>query len=158
MLEFNLILQKYAPVGVRLVQTALEQVRASGKTIQSVKAEVIESNTVDRLQIFARPYTNRIEQGIGPTKKGPSSEMIKSLTEYAQARGFAKPESAAWGLAKKIQKEGDRTHKQGGRVVYSDDVDKFVSELKNECRKVAKVKFTSTIKNSFNGVNNTTAS
>jgi len=151
MLEFNQILQKYAPVGVRLVQTALEQVRASGKTIQSVKAEVSESNTVDRLQILARPYTNRIEQGVGPTKKGPSSEMIKNLTEYAQARGFSKPESAAWGLAKKIQKEGDRTHKQGGRIVYSDDVDKFVDELTNECKKVAKVKFTRTIKNAFNG-------
>jgi hypothetical protein len=76
--------------------------------------------------------------------------MIKSLTEYARARGFDKPESAAWGLAKKIQKEGDKTFKQGGRIVYSDDVDKFVDELKKECRKAAKIKFTRTIKNAFN--------
>ena len=143
--------QKYGTVAVRIVQTALEQVRASGKTIQSVKAIIIEDKGVDRFQIVARPYTNRIEQGIGPTTKGPSREMIKSLTEYAQARGMDKPESAAWGLAKKIQKEGDRTFKKGGRIVYSDDVDKLVKEMTNDIKKEVRIKFTRTIKNSFDG-------
>ena len=143
--------QKYGTVAVRIVQTALEQVRASGKTIQSVKAIISEDKGVDRFQIVARPYTNRIEQGIGPTTKGPSREMIKSLTEYAQARGMDKPESAAWGLAKKIQKEGDRTFKKGGRIVYSDDVDKLVKEMTNDIKKEVRIKFTRTIKNSFDG-------
>lgn len=143
--------QKYGTVAVRIVQTALEQVRASGKTIQSVKAIISEDKGVDRFMIVARPYTNRIEKGIGPTTKGPSREMIKNLTEYAQARGMDKPESAAWGLAKKIQKEGDRTFKRGGRVVYSDDVDKLVDEMTNEIKKEVRIKFTRTIKNSFNG-------
>ena len=143
--------QKYGTVAVRIVQTALEQVRASGKTIQSVKAIISEDKGVDRFQIVARPYTNRIEQGIGPTTKGPSREMIKSLTEYAQARGMDKPESAAWGLAKKIQKEGDRTFKKGGRIVYSDDVDKLVKEITNDIKKEVRIKFTRTIKNSFDG-------
>lgn len=143
--------QKYGTVAVRIVQTALEQVRASGKTIQSVKAIISEDKGVDRFTIVARPYTNRIEQGIGPTTKGPSREMIKSLTEYAQARGMDKPESAAWGLAKKIQKEGDRTFKKGGRIVYSDDVDKLVKEMTNDIKKEVRIKFTRTIKNSFNG-------
>jgi len=143
--------QKYGTVAVRIVQTALEQVRASGKTIQSVKSIISEDKGVDRFQVVARPYTNRIEKGIGPTTKGPSREMIKSLTEYAQARGMDKPESAAWGLAKKIQKEGDRTFKKGGRVVYSDDVDKLVDEMTNEIKKEVRIKFTRTIKNSFNG-------
>jgi len=151
--EFNKILQYYAPIGVRIVQGALEAVRATGKTIQSVKAVVSQDKGTDRLQIVARPYTNRVEKGVGPTTKGPSSEMIKSLTEYARARGFDKPESAAWGLAKKIQKEGDKTHKQGGRIVYSDDVDKFVDSLKKSCKSEAKIKFTNTIKNAFNGTN-----
>lgn len=149
--EINAILTQYAPIGVRVVQQALQEVNATGKTIQSVKALVSKEKEVDRLQILARPYTNRIEQGIGPTTKGPSSEMIKSLTEYARARGMDKPESAAWGIAKKIQKEGDRTHKRGGRVVYSDDVDRFTEELKIACKKQAKIKFTSKIKNAFNG-------
>lgn len=143
--------QKYGTVAVRIVQTALEQVRASGKTIQSVTAIISEDKGVDRFQIVARPYTNRIEKGIGPTTKGPSREMIKNLTEYAQARGMDKPESAAWGLAKKIQKEGDRTFKRGGRVVYSDDVDKLVDEMTKEIKKEVRIKFTRTIKNSFNG-------
>jgi hypothetical protein len=143
--------QKYGTVAVRIVQTALEQVRASGKTIQSVKAIISEDKGVDRFQIVARPYTNRIEQGIGPTTKGPSREMIKSLTEYAQARGMDKPESAAWGLAKKIQKEGDRTFKKGGRIVYSDDVDKLVKEMTNDIKKEVRIKYTRTIKNSFDG-------
>jgi len=143
--------QKYGTVAVRIVQTALEQVRASGKTIQSVKTIISEDKGVDRFQIVARPYTNRIEQGIGPTTKGPSREMIKSLTEYAQARGMDKPESAAWGLAKKIQKEGDRTFKKGGRIVYSDDVDKLVKEMTNDIKKEVRIKFTRTIKNSFDG-------
>lgn len=143
--------QKYGTLAVRIVQTALEQVRASGKTIQSVKAIISEDKGVDRFQIVARPYTNRIEKGIGPTTKGPSREMIKNLTEYAQARGMDKPESAAWGLAKKIQKEGDRTFKRGGRVVYSDDVDKLVDEMTNDIKKEVRIKFTRTIKNSFNG-------
>jgi hypothetical protein len=143
--------QKYGTVAVRIVQTALEQVRASGKTIQSVKAIISEDKGVDRFQIVARPYTNRIEQGIGPTTKGPSREMIKNLTEYAQARGMDKPESAAWGLAKKIQKEGDRTFKKGGRIVYSDDVDKLVKEMTNDIKKEVRIKFTRTIKNSFDG-------
>ena len=143
--------QKYGTVAVRIVQTALEQVRASGKTIQSVKAIISEDKGVDRFQIVARPYTNRIEQGIGPTTKGPSREMIKSLTEYAQARGMDKPESAAWGLAKKIQKEGDRTFKKGGRIVYSDDVDKLVKEMTQDIKKEVRIKYTRTIKNSFDG-------
>lgn len=150
------VFQKYAPIGVRIVQNALEQVRASGKTIQSVKAIVSEEKGVDRFQIVARPYTNRIEKGIGPTKKGPSREMIKSLEEYARARGMDNPESAAWGLAKTIQKEGDKTFQRGGRIVYSDDVDKLVSEMTSEIKKEVKIKFTRTIKNSFDGANSTT--
>lgn len=146
----NEILQAYAPIGVDVVKKALEEVRASGKTINSVIAEVSRKDTVDRLQILARPYTNRIEKGIGPTTKGPSSEMIQNLTEYARARGMENPERAAWALAKKIQKEGDKTHKAGGRIVYSDDVDKFVKEVTGKIKSNWKVIFTSTIKNGFN--------
>lgn len=144
------ILKAYAPIGVDVVKKALEEVRATGKTINSVKAEVSKNGSVDRLQILARPYTNRIEKGIGPTTKGPSAEMIASLTEYARARGMDKPESAAWALAKKIQKEGDKTHKRGGRIVYSDDIDKFTKEVIGKVKNNWKVIFTSTIKNGFN--------
>lgn len=146
----NEILQAYAPIGVDVVKKALEEVRASGKTIESVRSEVSQKDKVDRLQILARPYTNRIEKGIGPTTKGPSSEMIQNLTEYARARGMDDPKKAAWAIAKKIQKEGDKTHKRGGRIVYSDDVDKFVKEVTGKVKSNWKVLFTSTIKNAFN--------
>lgn len=143
-------MQVYAPIGVEVVKKALEEVRATGKTINSVKAEVSRNNNVDRLQILARPYTNRIEKGVGPTKKGPSREMVENLTEYARARGMDKAEEAAWAMISIIKKEGDKTYRRGGRIVYSDDVDKYAKELTGKIKNNWKVIFTSTIKNGFN--------
>lgn len=149
MLAATKILQAYAEIGVRKIQQTLESVRATGKTINSVKAEVTEKGDVSRLVIKARPYTSAIETGVSPTDKGPSREMIESLTEYARVRGMDKPESAAWAIAKKIQEKGDKTHRRGGRDVYSSEVIRLADEIKKEIRKEYKIKFTSLIKNSF---------
>ncbi len=127
--------------------------RATGKTINSVKAEVSEKNNVSRLVIKARPFTSAIETGVSPTSKGVSKDMIDSLAEYARARGMDKPESAAWAIANTIQKEGDKTFKRGGRNVYSSEVLKLADEIKKEIRKDYKIKFTSLIKNTFNVAN-----
>lgn len=149
MLAATKILQAYAEIGVRKIQQALESVRATGKTINSVKAEVTEKGDVSRLVIKARPFTSAIETGVSPTDNGVSREMIESLTEYARARGMDKPESAAWAIAKAIQKDGDKTYRSGGRDVYSSEVIRLADEIKKEIRKEYKIKFTSLIKNSF---------
>ncbi len=143
------ILNTYGQIGVARVKQLLEVVRATGKTIDSVKYEVTKTGTMDRLVIKARPFTSAIETGVSPTKKGVSSEMIQSLTEYAQARGMDNPKSAAWAIAKTIQKEGDKTYKRGGRDVYSSGVLELVDEIKKEIRKEWKIKATSLIKNTF---------
>jgi len=149
MLAATKILEAYAQIGVTKIKQSLEQVRATGKTINSVKAEVTEKNDVSRLVIKARPFTSAIETGVSPTSKGVSPEMIESLTEYARARGMEKPESAAWAIAKTIQKEGDKTYKRGGRDVYSSEVIRLADEIKKAILKDYKIKFTSLIKNTF---------
>jgi len=143
------ILNAYGQIGVTRVKQLLEQVRATGKTINSVKYEVTKTATMDRLVIKARPFTSAIETGVSPTTKGVHPDMIASLTEYAQARGIGNPKSAAWAIAKTIQKEGDKTYKRGGRDVYSSGVIELVDEIKKSIRKEFKIKATSLIKNTF---------
>lgn len=143
------ILNAYGQIGVARVKQLLEQVRATGKTINSVKYEVIEKGSFERLVIKARPFTSAIETGVSPTKKGVHPDMIQSLTEYAQARGMENPKSAAWAIAKTIQKEGDKTYKRGGRDVYSSGVIELVDEIKKAIRKEFRIKATSMIKNTF---------
>jgi len=149
MAEVKEILNTYGQIGVERVKQLLETVRATGKTINSVTYEVSTNQNMDRLQIKARPFTSAIETGVSPTSKGVHPDMIKSLTEYAKARGFDKPESAAWGMAKKIQKEGDKTYKAGGRDVYSSGVIKLANEIKAEIAKEFKIKSSTFIKNTF---------
>lgn len=122
------ILKIQADKGVQVFRDALRKVRASGRTDESVRAEVSDKG----FKFVSREFTDLLESGRRPTKKGPSPEMIERLTEYAQIRGMDKPESAAWGIAKKINKEGDRTFKKGGRDVYTKELNKFVQSTINE--------------------------
>lgn len=116
-------------VGEQVVKDEIDKVSATHKTVESIRSEVTETDTVTKLQIFAREFTSLLEKGIKPSGKNPPPEMIEMLTEYAKSRGMSDPEKAAWGIAKTILKEGDRTHKQGGREVYSQELNKFVEEV-----------------------------
>lgn len=145
------LFKTYGALGVEKIKQSLEAVRATGKTINSVRFEVSQNVNTFRLRILARPYTSAIETGVRPTTKGVSREMIESLTEYAQARGMDKPKNAAWALAKSIQKKGDRTFRSGGRTVYSDDAILIANELKKQALKEFKIKSTNFIKNTFDG-------
>jgi len=122
-------LKAYGVIGVEVLRNAINQVEATGKTAQSIRFEVESSDTKDRLMLIGRAFFELIEKGRRPTDKGPSPEMISLLTDYARARGMDKPESAAWAIAKTINKEGDKTYRSGGRIVYSEDLSKFVEEL-----------------------------
>lgn len=143
------ILKAFGPIGVQAYKNDLERVRATGKTIDSVRFETKSENGVDSITFLARQWTSKLEEGIGPTTKGPSREMIESLTEYATARGMENPKKAAWALAKVIQAKGDKTHRQGGRIVYSDTTEKLVKDMKKEVTKNFTTKFMQTIKGAF---------
>lgn len=143
------ILDAWGQVGVQALKSDLQKVRATGKTVDSVRYEVKKEGTVDRLTYYARQWTSKIEEGIGPTTKGPSREMIESLTEYAQARGMDNPKSAAWAIAKDIQKRGDKTKRSGGREVYSPTVLQLAKDIKKDVTKNFTTKFMQTIKGAF---------
>lgn len=127
--NFTDILKNYGVIGVEVLKQAIQSVEATGKTAQSIRYEVETTDKTDRLLLIGRAFFELIEKGRRPTDKGPSPEMIRFLTDYARARGMDDPESAAWGIAKKINKEGDKTYRAGGRVVYSPELTKFVEEL-----------------------------
>lgn len=143
------VLEVYGSIGEQLLKDALDQISATHRTVESIRHEVISTETSDTLQFIGRKYIQAVETGIRPTDKGPSSEMIELLTEYARARGMDKPESAAWAMAKTIQAKGDRTFRIGGRDVYSTELNKFVEELKEEIKKTFVGSYLTEIKQTF---------
>jgi len=133
MLRIKDILNTYGKIGVERTKQLLEASRATGKTINSVKFEVTDSDNKERLTIKARPFTSALETGIKPvsagSKPGIPKEMIDNLTEYAKARGMDKPESAAWGIAKKIKRDGDKVYQMGGKDVYSGAMEDLAKDI-----------------------------
>lgn len=138
-------LTTYGQIGVEVLKQAVAPHDATGKTQQSIRFVIDEDDT---LQFIARNYFHLLEKGIRPSNKKPSKEMIESMTEYARARGFENPEKAAWAISVKQLRDGDRTHKQGGRVVYSDVMDTFTRDLKQAMNK----DFKKTIIDGINGI------
>lgn len=121
-------LKTYGQIGADVLRQAVAPLDATGKTRASIRYVVDGEN----LMFLARGFFKKLETGIKPSTKAekiPSREMIASLTEYARARGFSNPEKAAWGLAKKLLTEGDKTNAKGGRVVYSDVMKTFTEDL-----------------------------
>lgn len=147
--DIQQVLEVYGSIGEQLLKDAIDQVSATHRTVQSIRHEVTSTDTYDRLTFIGRKYIEALETGVSPTSKGPSSEMIELLTEYAQARGMENPKSAAWAMAKTIQKKGDRTFRIGGRDVYSSELNKFVEELKEEVKKTFRGNYLSEIKQAF---------
>lgn len=143
------ILNAWGQVGVTALKNDLTKVNATGKTVNSVRYDVKKEGTVDRLTFYAREWTKLLETGRGPTTKGPSPEMIESLTEYAAARGMDNPKSAAWAIAKTLNKKGDKTHRAGGREVYSPTVLQLAQDIKKDVTKNFTTKFMQTIKGAF---------
>ena len=121
------VLKTQGALAVQALQGAVAKVDATTKTKRSIRFESDEES----LTIFGREFIELLNIGRKPTKKGPSPEMIANLTEYAEARGFDKPESAAWAIAKTINKLGDKTHRKGGRDVYESTVEKVKENISN---------------------------
>lgn len=148
------ILNQYGVIGVEVLKSAISGIQASGKTAQSIRYEVESSDTKDSLKLIGRKFFELIEKGIRPSGKNPPPEMIQMLTDYARSRGMDKPEKAAWGIAKTILKEGDKTYRSGGRLVYSPELIKFVEELQEVLTKEFKKGFLTSVKAAFSGSNN----
>lgn len=141
------VLKTYGQIGVKVLQQAVAPHDATGRTRESIRYEVDDKST--KLSFFAREFFELLEKGIRPSTKKPSAEMIKFMTEYAEARGFANPKKAAWAISINQLKQGDKTHRTGGRIVYSDDMDTFVKELRNELAKDFKKDLTRQYKEAF---------
>lgn len=149
-------LKSYGVIGVEVLKQAIQKVEATGKTANSIRYEVTTTDDKDQLLLIGRAFFELIEKGRRPTNKGPSPDMIEFLTDYARARGMSKPESAAWAIAKTINKEGDKTYRAGGRLVYSPELIKFVEELKSVITKEVSKGFLTQVKGAFkSGSNNT---
>jgi hypothetical protein len=136
-------------IGEQTLKDAVDKVSATHKTVNSIHSLVTETSNTTRLQLIAREWFSLLESGRKPTTKNPSPDMIKLLTDYAQARGMSNPESAAWAIAKTINKEGDKTYRSGGRDVYSKELDKFVEEVTEAVMKEFKGFYVNEIQNAF---------
>lgn len=102
---------------------------ATGKTSDSIRYEVTENGNKIILEFFGREYFATVETGRKPTPdKKPSRTMIENITEWVNAKGI--PESAVWGIATNIQKQGTALFRKGGRTdIYTDEAETFTDEL-----------------------------
>lgn len=132
-MSLNSVLKTYGQIGTEVIKKAVAPHDATGKTQQSIRFVVDEQE--QKLMFFAREFFKLLEKGIKPSDKKPSKEMIEMMTEYARARGFDNPEKAAWAISVNQLKKGDKTHRQGGRIVYSDVMGTFAEDLKKDLAK-----------------------
>ena len=149
------ILNDYGALGVKALKDDVSKVSATHKTERSIRYEVEGNESVDRLIIYARAYFSAIETGRGPRKSTQYQEYDKSLLEYMEARGLVsgltqkQKESKAKSLAWYINKHGDKTYREGGRIVYSKTMDKLVKELTEAIKKDFKDFYVREIRNAF---------
>lgn len=134
-------LNNYGVLGVQMLKAKVSAVSATGKTAESISFQVKSDNDSDTLTIFAREFLSVLETGRGPRRSATNGGFQDSLEEWMQARGIGadltdkKRKQLAAFLRWKINKEGDATYKKGGRVVYSDDLEKFIEALKQAVHK-----------------------
>jgi hypothetical protein len=102
---------------------------ATGKSKDSLRYEITEEGSRIVITVFGKPYFAVVETGRKPTPdKKPSRAMIDSIKEWLSARG--KPESMAWAVATKINKEGTKLWQQGGRTdIYTDLKEGFADKI-----------------------------
>lgn len=129
------ILDTYGKIGEESLKQDVDKVSATGKTKASVRYEIVKEGTTQSLIWYGRKFFKALETGRGPRKSDQYQEFDVSMYEYMQARGIGadlpekKRKQLARFLAWKINKEGDKTFKMGGRQVYSDNLNKIVQEL-----------------------------
>lgn len=157
-------LNNYGILGVELLKASVRPLSATGETEKSISYEVTSSEATDTLKIFAREFFSTIETGRGPRKSSTPGGFKDKMLDYMRARGIGsdlsekKREQLAKFLTWKINKEGDRTYKQGGRQVYSNDLEKYIQALKEALRKDFVLLFRNNLKRALGGTINSQAS
>jgi hypothetical protein len=135
------ILEQYGNLGVEGIKADVQKVSATGKTAESVRHEVTYKDPIWKLTFYARAFFKALETGRKPRESTEYQEFDVSMLEYMQARGIGsdlsdkKKKQLAKFLAYRINKEGDKTYKQGGRIVYSQTLSKLVDELIDALKK-----------------------
>lgn len=149
------ILNYFGRLGVDSIKNDVSKYSATGQTAQSVKYVVIKQGNSYTLRFLGRKFFKALETGRGPRKSTSYQEFDLNILEYMKIRGIGSdlPEKKRAQLARfiayKINKEGDSVFKKGGRQVYSDNLFKLVSELKEALVKDAKNTVIKTIKRGF---------
>lgn len=135
------VLDNYGNLGVAALKQDVDKVSATGKTAASIRYEVVQKDTMQSLVIYGRQFFKALETGRGPRKSNQYQEFDVSMYEYMQARGIGsdlpekKRKQLARFLAWKINKEGDKTYKAGGRIVYSPTLTRIIEELTEAVKK-----------------------
>lgn len=151
----KLLLSFAAPV-VTKVKADIQPYSVSGESAKSVRAEVISpTEEVDRLVIYGPAY---IETGRGPRESSKESGFEDRIYQWVQSVFPGESPVAQKKLAKyfrwKINQEGDKTFKEGGRKVYSDTLIKMTDEIKAAAVKEFRIKFSKFVKNAAHGIDN----
>jgi hypothetical protein len=161
------ILTRYGIAGVELLKNLLRPLRATGKTERSIGYKVTATEKYTKLVIFGREFFQTIESGRGPRKSSTYGGFDKGLEDYLKAKAIQTKQTKSgktyyklgnsWmtpkSLAYLINKEGDRTYREGGREVYSDDLSKLFRELKAAAIEDFKGNFKTEIKKYFKNAN-----
>lgn len=148
-------LNNYGILGVEMLKASIAGLTATGKTQRSISYKVTSDEDSDTLTIFAREAFSTIETGRGPRKSNTPGGFQDSMLEYMQARGIGadlsdkKRKQLARFLTWKINKEGDRTYKRGGRQVYSNDLEKYIEALRKALVKDYRLNFVNNLKSAL---------
>lgn len=158
--QLEATLAKYGLMGVMALKKDVEKVSASGKTAESIRFEIeVFDNGNIRFKILGRKYFSTLETGRGPRRSSNYGEFDLHMLEYMKARGIGadlsekKRNQLARFLTWKINKEGDSVFKQGGRIVYSETLTKFIAELKRAITQDFKKIAVSLVLSKVNGSN-----
>lgn len=137
------IIERYGQLGVELLKESIREVRATGKTEDSIEFKIQETKDGYNLTFYGREYFKALETGRSPRKSTEYSGLDERLDEWMRVRGFQTKTSKKgtiyykignnWytgkSLAYMINKKGDKTYRDGGRQLYSDALDELMEEM-----------------------------
>jgi|SRR5688572_18829749 len=135
---------------VNQIRANLSPVSKTGKTSQSIKYTVTTQDDKVTLRVSGKPFVYVVETGRKPTPdKKPSRDMINNIKEWVKAIG--KPESMAWAVAVKINKEGTELYKLGGRkdIISSVVNEQLINQLSKECLTLFAQSYIKSVVNEF---------
>lgn len=129
--------KKLAEQGEDVLRGAVEKVSATGETKKSIHSTV----NPDGFTLLARGFFETMETGRGPRKGTEKAEFEGRMLKWMAARGIGagltdkKKKQLARFFTLRINRDGDKTHKQGGREVYSKELGAFIDQAIKEVTK-----------------------